>query len=93
MTTTTTGGKGLMAWPRFLEGERPPYAGRCQPSDVICLDGSRIAAARLEEFFTAEASRVLCDHLVHRLTYERDEIDDQKRANRAAPPATCPARP
>ena len=83
MTTTTDEGTGPVAWPRFREDDRPPYAGRCQPADVVCLDGCGVAAVRLEEFFSAGAARVLCDHLVNRIAYERDEIDDQKRTNRA----------
>lgn len=84
MTTMIAKGEGPTAWPRFREDDRPPCIGRCQPADVVCLDGTSVAAVRLEEFFTAEASQVLCDHLVNRIAYERDEIDDQKRTNRAA---------
>jgi hypothetical protein len=84
MTTTTVEGIGSMSWPQFHGDDRPPCFGRCQPVEVVRLDGSRIAAVRLEEFFTVEAARALHDHLARRLVYERDEIDDQKRTNRAA---------
>jgi hypothetical protein len=84
MTAATSEGKRNRSWPQFHEDGPPPYIGRCQPVEVVRLDGSRTAVVRLEEFFAVEAARALCDHLVRRLVYERDEIDDQKRTNRAA---------
>lgn len=57
------------------------------------LDGPGIAAVRIEEFFSAEAARALSDHLMHGLVYERDEIDDQKRTNRAARTGDLPSSP
>lgn len=79
--------------PRFTEDGRHPHVGRCRPTDVIRLDGMRIAAVRVEDFFTVEAAQALSNHLMHRLVYERDEIDDQKRSNRAACTGELPGSP
>jgi 2OG-Fe(II) oxygenase superfamily len=93
MTMTTAGRRGRMPLPRFEEAGRPPHVGRCTPTDVVVLGGSDIAAVRVEEFFTAEAAQALSDHLMHRLVYERDEIDDQKRTSRAARTGDLPGSP
>lgn len=82
MNTNTTG--VMSALPRFAEAGRPSCAGRCQVTDVTCLAGPGVAAVRVEDFLTADAAGALSDHLMHRLVYERDQIDDQKLTNRAA---------
>jgi hypothetical protein len=80
-----------MPLPRFGEAGRPPHVGRCTPTDVVVLGGSDIAAVRVEHFFTAETAQALSDHLMHRLVYERDEIDDQKRTSRGARTGDLPS--
>lgn len=74
----------LSSFPRFTEADRPSCMGNCKVTDAVRLDGAGVAAVRVEEFLAAEAAVALRDHLMHRLVYERDQIDDQKMTNRAA---------
>ncbi|WP_067682389.1 2OG-Fe(II) oxygenase [Nocardia miyunensis] len=46
------------------------------------IDG-HVVAIRIEDFFSPDAARTLT-RCLHRLSYERDEIADQKRVSRAA---------
>jgi hypothetical protein len=93
MTMTTAGKTAGLPLPRFDQAGRPACVGRCRPADAVMLDGLGIAAVRIEEFLTAEAARALSDHLMYRLVYERDEIDDQKRTKRAARTGDLPSSP
>jgi len=82
-----------MRLPQFGNAGRPACIGRCRPTDAVRLDGTGLAVVRVEEFFTEVSAHALSAYLASDLEYERDEIDDQKRANRAVRIGDLPGSP
>jgi hypothetical protein len=79
--------------PRFGDTGRPVGIGSCRPTDAVQLDDAGFTVVRIEEFFTEDSAYALSDYLASGLEYERDEIDDQKRTNRAVRTGDLPDSP
>ncbi len=82
-----------MRLPQFENAGRPACIGQCLPTDAVRLDDTRFAVVRVEEFFTEVSAYALSEYLASGLEYERDEIDDQKRTNRAVRIGDLPDSP
>ncbi|WP_084460558.1 2OG-Fe(II) oxygenase [Nocardia kruczakiae] len=70
----------------------PPGAGQWSIEDMVRLCGE-FAAVRILNFLPSEHARSLADHLTADIVYERDEIGDTKRANRASRSGEMPNSP
>ncbi|WP_280369738.1 2OG-Fe(II) oxygenase [Nocardia wallacei] len=70
---------------------KPPELGPCTLGDTVALAG-KLVALRIDHFFSDRTAYLLAETLDH-LRYERDEIADQKRVNRAVRRGDLPDDP
>lgn len=79
--------------PQFLLNDKPDLVGDCRTTEAVILDDGTLGAVRIEGFFADSAAKSIHDLLANGVVYERDDIGDTKRANRAAREGDLPDDP